>query len=739
MAELKRNFSGGKMNKDMDERVLEPGQYRDARNVQLATSDGSNVGSLQTLLGNTRVSGVNTVNEDYSSCVGILPVPEKDLIYYFIAGGGTKNFVPLKKKDYIIEYDVNTKTTKYVFVDLYSVTHTIAADVSSGLSFDIDTSNSSYYDLGIRIGMVLNGQLNDPNGSGVNAVGQSLNFNVKVVDIKRITTTRYRIFHSGGSGLLNYGSPFYASAGDVMTFTAPRVLEFQHHRMITAINHLDGMIFWTDNYNEPKKIHIERSMLGTCGNDPVGGYVAGTNFTLQTANDIPQPLSQNNDDYHTRLLRKREKVANAFEVCLNRDETQAILVEKADITVIKRAPLAPLDVEMSTTESYRTNGTTLNQIFATSVASGVNTIDLGDGSGVNAEHLEVGDQIDFEVLTPVDYRVGDTVMLTSNLNLAPDNFALDKVEARVTIITSPVTSTGGNATPSIGTFTATIQSIDVDAPTQPAQFLTRLEQPKPMFEYKFPRFSYRYKYTDGEYSTFAPFSEIAFLPGDFDYLPKKGFNLGMTNRVRNIRLKNYFNEFDLVPDDICEVDLLYKETQSKTVYSVKTIKRGDDAWPDMKADPLNRGCFDLDTELIHATIPSNQLLRPYDNVPKCAKAQEITANRLVYGNYKQNYTISKSLKLNVQHAAYNITESGITDYEIPLQSLKSMRTYQLGVVWLDGFGRETPVMVPETGGSITVDKKDADKQNRLIWLWIVFTTLKMVMFGLVFHQLKETK
>tara|TARA_R100000329_G_scaffold33629_1_gene31328 strand:- start:129 stop:7904 length:7776 start_codon:yes stop_codon:yes gene_type:complete len=718
MAELKRNFSGGKMNKDMDERVLEPGQYRDARNVQLATSDGSNVGSLQTLLGNTKVSGANTVNDDYSSCVGVLPVPEKDLIYYFIAGGGTKNFVPLKKVDYIIEYDVNTKTTKYVFVDLYSVTHTIAADQAGGLFFDITTS-ANHNDLGIRPGMILSGTLNDPNGSGVNAVGQSLNFGVEVTNIQFSGMTgnqrTYRIYHSGSSGLLAYGNPFYATAGDVVTFTAPRVLEFQHHRMITAINHLDGMIFWTDNYNEPKKIHIERSKLGTCGTLPLGGHIDGNLWTAQAANvnNVPQPISQNNNSFHTRLLRKREKVANAFEVCLDREESQPIFVEKADITVLKRAPLSPLDVEMSTTESYRTDGTTENTIFSTSVGSGNTMIDLGDGSGVNAEHLEVGDQIDFDVLTPVDYRVGDTIMLTSNLNLAPDNFPLDQVEARITIITSPVVVIQGNATPSTGTFTATIQSIDIDAPTLPAQFLTRLEQPKPMFEYKFPRFSYRYKYTDGEYSTFAPFSEIAFLPGDFDYLPKKGYNLGMTNRVRHIRLKNYFNEFDLVPDDICEVDLLYKETQSKTVYSVKTIKRGDDGWPDMKADPSARGCFDLDTELIHATIPSNQLLRPYDNVPKCAKAQEITANRLVYGNYKQNYTISKSLQLNVQHAAYKITDSGITDYEIPLQSLKSMRTYQLGVVWLDGLGRETPVMVPETGGSITVDKKDADKQNRI--------------------------
>ena len=75
------------MNKDMDERVLPPGQYRDAMNIQVATSDGSDVGSLQTLLGNTEVTP-NIVPDDYSTCVGVLPLPEKDFIYYFVAGGG---------------------------------------------------------------------------------------------------------------------------------------------------------------------------------------------------------------------------------------------------------------------------------------------------------------------------------------------------------------------------------------------------------------------------------------------------------------------------------------------------------------------------------------------------------------------------------------------------------------------------------------------------------------------------
>ena len=52
MPELKRQFGGGAMNKDLDERLLPNGKYRDALNIQVATSEGSDVGTVQNILGN---------------------------------------------------------------------------------------------------------------------------------------------------------------------------------------------------------------------------------------------------------------------------------------------------------------------------------------------------------------------------------------------------------------------------------------------------------------------------------------------------------------------------------------------------------------------------------------------------------------------------------------------------------------------------------------------------------------
>ena len=53
MPESKNTFRGGKMNKDMDERLMSNGEYRDAHNIEVSTSEGANVGAAQVIKGNT--------------------------------------------------------------------------------------------------------------------------------------------------------------------------------------------------------------------------------------------------------------------------------------------------------------------------------------------------------------------------------------------------------------------------------------------------------------------------------------------------------------------------------------------------------------------------------------------------------------------------------------------------------------------------------------------------------------
>ena len=53
MPEIKNTFLQGKMNKDLDDRLLPEGEYRDAQNIEVLKPDGSNVGVVQNAAGNT--------------------------------------------------------------------------------------------------------------------------------------------------------------------------------------------------------------------------------------------------------------------------------------------------------------------------------------------------------------------------------------------------------------------------------------------------------------------------------------------------------------------------------------------------------------------------------------------------------------------------------------------------------------------------------------------------------------
>lgn len=88
MAEASNTFLGGRMNKDLDERIVPQGEYRDAQNILVDISEGSNVGSAQNSLGNTLVGDIATVSgRDTTDArtIGVVTYPAGNKIYYFVA------------------------------------------------------------------------------------------------------------------------------------------------------------------------------------------------------------------------------------------------------------------------------------------------------------------------------------------------------------------------------------------------------------------------------------------------------------------------------------------------------------------------------------------------------------------------------------------------------------------------------------------------------------------------------
>ena len=252
MPEFNRNFAQGKMNKDLDERLVPKGQYVDAMNIEVSTSEGSNVGALENLLGNTNVTLDSDAKGGY--VVGSITNGEENCIYYLVAGKRNQMSnaqEELYNKDYIIKYDVDSGQLTYVFVDIYQATKEII-NVQQGLISDDGDEIGSVITLSDNEGVKPGMKINLP-GNTNGLVTSVTNVNTGVVTNNQVVIAPF----ADVTGL---------NVGDYAYFFAPRVLNYSENRLITGINIVDDFIMWTDDHTEPKKVNIKRSYLGTGAN-----------------------------------------------------------------------------------------------------------------------------------------------------------------------------------------------------------------------------------------------------------------------------------------------------------------------------------------------------------------------------------------------------------------------------------------------------------------------------------------
>ena len=82
MASFKNIFIKSKMNKDLDDRLLPQGEYRNAVNIQVSKSESEDVGALENVLGNEMVVDFGLVTGEANViCVGYLVSEVNSSIY----------------------------------------------------------------------------------------------------------------------------------------------------------------------------------------------------------------------------------------------------------------------------------------------------------------------------------------------------------------------------------------------------------------------------------------------------------------------------------------------------------------------------------------------------------------------------------------------------------------------------------------------------------------------------------
>lgn len=106
--QLNSLFFKGVMNKSTDERILPPGEYVDALNARLGSTEDSEIGTLENTKGNTLLTNITNQGVALSAnalCIGSYADDSDETIYWFITDPGVV--------DLIVSFNVKTSATVY--------------------------------------------------------------------------------------------------------------------------------------------------------------------------------------------------------------------------------------------------------------------------------------------------------------------------------------------------------------------------------------------------------------------------------------------------------------------------------------------------------------------------------------------------------------------------------------------------------------------------------------------------
>ena len=244
---------------------------------------------------------------------------------------------------------------------------------------------------------------------------------------------------------------------------------------------------------------------------------------------------------------------------------------------------------------------------------------------------------------------------------------------------------------------------------------------------KFVRFAYRFKFDNNERSLISPFTQACFVPQQDGYFLSKKVDVDGTditvldtekafedtdveifqNKITNIELlipcpeflnESFDNTFNNLFEQlhVNEIEILYKD-DSET--SLKLL----DIVPNETFRTLNSNTlvYNYQSRKPIRTLPENDLTRVSDSVPLRAQTQEIVGNRIIYGNYVDSHTSNDFLNFEVAAHKKPFLASSNVKKEYQNHTLKQNRTYQVGVILSDRYGRQSDVILSNITNSST--------------------------------------
>ena len=641
MAEIKNTFLKGKMNKDLDPRIIPNGEYRDARNLAISRSESSTVGEFENILGNSLISTI----PDSADIIGYF-IDNNSNVAYFMA----TTWDPLAENP-PLAIDARAPSSAKCYI--------VKVDLSSS-DPDVILVQGSFLNL-------------------------NKNFN------------------------------------------------------IAGINLVENLLFWTDNLNQPRKINVTKTLghytnedqisvakyapyepilvLDRAQTTVVGDVTASTTIVVSDSSsikvgDIITDKNKITEQQITELVTVIGKPVTANTLTLSKAVT---VTDGSSIDFSRSTMTNSSDFEMSNYSSgdIRTiQNTGLNSEYSISItATGLTTnerpfIYEGQNGIPKIGDLVLGDGISS------DTRISSVSVINQYKDPSPANPDTFSMYQKITFTLNKTTtlSVGDNI------------SISVNP-----DYNAAWAGDKNLLEDKFVRFSYRFKFEDEEYSLMAPFSQPMFIPKqysqfgggsssdkeDMDNAYKSTILAWFENNINNIILKVPMpstSASNLIEElKVSHIDILYKESDALAVKVLETVKVDNQNFSSISfEDAVNSYAnsqdevqpnlkYFLDHEYSstkpYKTLPNNQITRVSDKVPIKALAQEIIGNRVVYGNYLDRHTSPESIAFSAFATNKSINFDNYTQFTN--HQLKQDRTYQVGFVLSDRYGRQSDVILSQ--------------------------------------------
>ena len=146
--EIKNTFLKSKMNKDLDDRILPNGEYRDARNISVGRSEDNDVGALENIIGNNLITSTD-IGEGLT-IIGIKENNSTDELFVFLTDYTDPNpsnptDAPSTSKHYIYSYNnstqIYTRLVQGYFLNFSTTNRIVGINLIESLLFWTDNRN----------------------------------------------------------------------------------------------------------------------------------------------------------------------------------------------------------------------------------------------------------------------------------------------------------------------------------------------------------------------------------------------------------------------------------------------------------------------------------------------------------------------------------------------------------------------------------------------------------------------